>query len=147
VDIKKHVWAYKKQREIFRRMKTYRGELASAHPPFAPDSNAACVQLSDSPSGDVQDIVYTREDDKVPEEWLRAHVGTTWHSLGTCKMAPLHKNSVVDQHLSVYGVKGLKVADLSILPLNVSANTMSTAVPIAEKAADIFIEELGLSSA
>src|SRR5690242_17693542 len=38
VDIKKHIWAYKKQREIFRRMKTYRGELPGAHPAFAHDS-------------------------------------------------------------------------------------------------------------
>jgi alcohol oxidase len=51
---------------------------------------------------------------------------------------------VVDASLSVYGVRGLKIADLSIPPRNVAANTMSTAVAVAEKAADIFIEELGL---
>jgi choline dehydrogenase-like flavoprotein len=146
VDIKKHVWAYKKQREIIRRMKTYRGELASGHPPFAPDSHAACVQLNDSVSGNVQDIVYTAEDDRVLEDWLRGNVATTWHSLGTCKMAPHHEDGVVDQHLNVYGVKALKVADLSIPPRNVAANTMNTAVAVAEKAADIIIKELGLHS-
>jgi alcohol oxidase len=45
----------------------------------------------------------------------------------------------------VYGVEGLKIADLSIPPLNVAANTMNTAVAIGEKAADIFIAELGIS--
>ncbi len=143
IDIKKHVWAYKKQREIFRRMETYRGELAAMHPPFSPQSNAALVQL-DKPLSDVTDIVYTTEDDKVIEDYLRGHVETTWHSLGTCKMGPREENGVVDPTLSVYGVTGLKVADLSIPPRNVAANTMNTAVAIAEKAADIFIRELGL---
>jgi len=41
VDIKKHVWVYKMQREILRRMKTCRGELPGAHPTFAPGSTAA----------------------------------------------------------------------------------------------------------
>ncbi|ORY04581.1 GMC oxidoreductase-domain-containing protein [Clohesyomyces aquaticus] len=144
VDIKKHVWAYKKHREISRRMKTYRGELALSHPPFSPSSGAALVQLSEKPAGEVTDIVYTSEDDKVIEEYLRGHVGTTWHSLGTCKMGPREEKGVVDASLSVYGVHGLKIADLSIPPLNVAANTMNTAVAIAEKAADIFIKELGL---
>ncbi|KAF2676462.1 GMC oxidoreductase [Lentithecium fluviatile CBS 122367] len=147
VDIKKHIWAYKKQREIFRRMKTYRGELPGGHPTFAPNSSAAYAQLDEGQSGDVQDIIYTAEDDKVVEDWLRGHVETTWHSMGTCKMAPRHEDGVVDQRLSVYGVEGLKVADLSIPPRNVAANTMNTAVAIAEKAADMFLEELGLGSA
>lgn len=146
MDIKKHIWAYKKQREIFRRMKTYRGELPGGHPTFAPNSNAAHVQLDDGHTGDVQDIIYTAEDDKVIEDWLRSHVETTWHSMGTCKMAPRHENGVVDQCLNVYGVKRLKVADLSIPPRNVAANTMNTAVAIAEKASDMFLEELGLCS-
>lgn len=145
VDIKKHVWGYKKQREIARRMKTYRGELATGHPAFTSNSGAACVHLEDGTSENVQNLVYTPEDDKLLEEWIRGNVGTTWHSLGTCKMAPQAENGVVDQYLSVYGVESLKVADMSIAPRNVAANTMNTAVAIAEKAADIFIKGLGLN--
>ena len=144
MDIKKHVWAYKKQREILRRMKTYRGELPGGHPTFAPDSRAANVTASGDLPEDIQDIVYTAEDNKTIEDWLRNHVETTWHSMGTCKMGPHNEGGVVDSRLNVYGVEGLKVADLSIPPLNVAANTMNTAVAIAEKAADIFLEELGL---
>lgn len=144
VDILKHVWAYKTQREIFRRMKTYRGEVEGFHPSFAPNSSAAVVRLDDSPAEIISNIVYTAEDDKAIKDWVRDHVGTTWHSLGTCPMGPREENGVLDQHLSVYGVEGLKVADLSIPPLNVAANTMNTAVAIGEKAADIFIKELGL---
>ncbi|KAF8462181.1 hypothetical protein DFH94DRAFT_640732, partial [Russula ochroleuca] len=43
----------------------------------------------------------------------------------------------VDSRLNVYGVRGLKVADLSIGPGNVSANTYLTALVIGEKACSI----------
>lgn len=143
IDIKTHVWVYKKQREIARRLQAYRGEVAGGHPPFPAGSKAACIE-TDGPLTDVQDIEYTPADDAVLEQWLRQNVNTTWHSLGTCKMAPHEKMGVVDAKLSVHGVEGLKIADLSIPPRNVGANTNATALAIGEKAADIFIEELGL---
>ncbi|KAI0849683.1 putative alcohol oxidase [Daldinia vernicosa] len=146
IDIQKHIWIYKKQREILRRTDMYRGEVITAHPPFASDSEAACIELNDGPLSNVKDITYTPADDAVLEKWLRENVGTTWHSMGTCKMAPLEKGGVVDASLSVYGVKGLKVADLSIPPANVAANTANTAYAIGERAADIFIKELGLGN-
>lgn len=43
------------------------------------------------------------------------------------------------------GYQGLKVADLSIAPRNVAANTNNTASAGGEKAAGIFTRELGLS--
>jgi choline dehydrogenase-like flavoprotein len=144
VDILKHVWAYKIQREIFRRMKTYRGEVEGFHPNFARHSDAALVRLENSLSGDISNIAYTAEDDNAIKDWVRDHVGTTWHSLGTCRMGPREENSTVDQNLSVYGVERLKIADLSIPPLNVAANTTNTAVAIGEKAADIIVKELSL---
>lgn len=90
------------------------------HPPFSPDSDA---RLRDGPLVEggfkkledrkaVKDIVYTEEDDKVIEQWIRETVATTWHSLGTCKMAPREKEGVVDGRLNVYGVTGLKLAGL-----------------------------------
>ncbi|KAI3393988.1 hypothetical protein diail_3349 [Diaporthe ilicicola] len=145
-DIKKHIWSYKKQREVIRRMPCYRGEMEQCHPPFAPGSKAACIKLTDGPlPADAPEIEYTAEDDAVLDKWLRANVGTTWHALGTCKMLPREQNGVVDASLSVYGVKGLKVADLSIVPRNVAANTNNTALAVGEKAADIFIKELRLT--
>jgi alcohol oxidase len=75
------------------------------------------------------------------------HVETTWHSLGTCSMAPKEGNSIVkhgvlDERLNVHGVKGLKVSDLSICPDNVGCNTYSTYVnsPVApcDVSANIF---------
>lgn len=143
IDLKKQVWAYKKQREIMRRTKMYRGELSLGHPAFSPDSPAACIEAEAALSG-VKDIAYSAEDDKAIEKWIRENLNTTWHSIGTAKMAPKEDFGVVDGSLNVYGTKGLKIADLSIPPENVGANTNNTALVIGEKAADIIIKELGL---
>lgn len=48
-------------------------------------------------------------------------------------MAPKEGNSIVkdgvlDERLNVHGVKGLKVADLSICPDNVGCNTFSVSL-------------------
>ncbi|KAI0530165.1 alcohol oxidase-like protein [Xylaria digitata] len=146
IDIKKCRWAYKKQLEITRRMDMYRGELAVYHPPFPKSLEAACVEL-DSPLGaDITDINYTAADDDIIDQWLRNNIGTTWHSLGTCKMLPQENGDVVDTNLGVYGVTGLKVADLSIVPHNVGAHTNNTAMVIGETASEIFIKELKLGS-
>jgi len=142
IDLKKQIWAYKKQREILRRTQFYRGELAAGHPKFAADSAVALQENVQGPLEDVKDLVYSKEDDAAIEQWLRENVNTTWHSLGTCKMAPREEDGVVDSSLNVHGVKGLKIADLSIPPENVGGNTNNTALVIGEKAADIIISEL-----
>ncbi|KAJ6781884.1 hypothetical protein PWT90_09925 [Aphanocladium album] len=144
LDVKQHIWAYKKQREIMRRMDCFRGEVAPWHPAFAPGSAAAVVETDGPLPAEVQNIVYSEEDDKAIAEFVRRRADTTWHSMGTCKMKPREKGGAVDAELNVYGVKGLKVADLSIAPSNVGANTNNTALAIGERAADIFIKELGL---
>ncbi|KAF4556338.1 GMC oxidoreductase-like protein 15 [Elsinoe fawcettii] len=143
VDIKKHIWAYKLSREMFRRMSIYRGELAIGHPRFPAGSKAAVVEKADGPvADDTPPIQYTAEDDKAIDQKIRETVGTTWHSLGTCKMAPKERKGVVDNELSVHGTQGLKLADLSVPPVNVGANTNNTALMIGEKAADLFIKYL-----
>jgi len=59
-------------------------------------------------------------------------------------MKPRERGGVVDPRLNVYGAQGLKVADMSIAPSNVAANTYSTALVIGEKAAMMIAEELGI---
>ncbi|CAG7558090.1 unnamed protein product [Fusarium equiseti] len=144
IDVKKHIWGYKKQREVMRRMDCYRGEFASWHPPFPATSEAACVEVSKALGKNIPPIRYTSEDDAIIEQFVREKAGSLWHSMGTCKMAPREKNGVVDETLEVYGLKRLKIADMSIAPANVGANTASTAFAIGEKAAELFIDELGL---
>ena len=144
IDIKKQIWAYKKQREILRRTNFYRGELAAGHPKFPEGSKAAAVEIEEALSN-IQNLEYSQEDDAAIEQWLRENVNTTWHSLGTCKMAPREQDGVVDAKLNVHGVTGLKIADLSIPPENVGANTNNTAMAIGEKAADIILAELSFA--
>ncbi|KAF8557965.1 hypothetical protein OG21DRAFT_77035 [Imleria badia] len=63
--------------------------------------------------------------------------------LGTCAIRPRQQGGVVDSRLNV---QGLKVADLSVAPLNVASNTYSSALVIGEKASIIIAEELGIDS-
>ncbi|KAH7320772.1 hypothetical protein B0I35DRAFT_427718 [Stachybotrys elegans] len=144
LDCKCLMWAFKKQREIIRRLDCYRGELEIAHPVYSEISNARSIKLDAPLPRPVKDIEYTAEDDAVLEAWLYKTVANAWHSIGTCKMAPEDKGGAVDGSLNVYGVSGLKLADLSIAPGNISANTANTAFAVGEKAAAIFIAELGL---
>ncbi|KAG4419671.1 hypothetical protein IFR04_007171 [Cadophora malorum] len=145
IDLKAHIWQYKIQREIMRRTKIYRGELATTHPRFHPSSQAALLDLDISQESNItENIVYSTEDDKAIEQYLRENINSTWHSLGTAKMAPREQMGVVDESLGVYGVRGLKVIDLSIVPENVGANTNNTALVIGEKGADIIAKQLGI---
>jgi choline dehydrogenase len=48
--------------------------------------------------------------------WIRKNVMTTYHFSGTCKMGT-GADSVVDAELRVRGVRGLRVADASIIPV------------------------------
>lgn len=51
-----------------------------------------------------------------------------WHGSGTCKVAPLCEGGVVDPGLGVHGVEALKIADLSVVPVNVAVNTVNLAL-------------------
>ena len=120
-DLKKQLWAYKKQRELYRRTNAYRGELELGHPKFAKGSKAALLDGPVVKGGfkdvdarkELPDIEYNKEDDEAIEDWIRENLNTTWHSMGTCKMAPKDEGGVVDRYLNVYGVKGLKLAGKS----------------------------------
>jgi choline dehydrogenase len=69
-------------------------------------------------------------------EFIRTNLQTTYHPVGTCKMA--HDDlAVVDDQLRVYGVEGLRVVDASIMPIIVNGNTNAPTIMIAEKAADL----------
>ncbi|KAJ7170887.1 GMC oxidoreductase-domain-containing protein [Mycena crocata] len=137
-------WSYKWAREMARRMDSYRGEFAPDHPNFPAGSAAACGEAKGPVPVSAPDIVYSVEDDEAIDNFHRATVGTTWHSLGTCAMKPQSQGGVVDSHLNVHGVTNLKVADLSICPTNVGANTYNSALVVGEKAAMIIAEELGI---
>lgn len=69
---------------------------------------------------------------------------TIYHLSGTCKMGPADdKKAVVDPRLRVYGVKGLRVIDASIMPEVMTGHTNAPVFMIAEKGADMIKQDWG----
>lgn len=70
---------------------------------------------------------------------------TIYHQSGTCKMGPANdKTAVVDPRLRVYGIKGLRVIDASVMPEIPAAHTNAPTFMIAEKGADMIKEDWGV---
>ncbi|MET3650229.1 GMC family oxidoreductase [Phyllobacterium ifriqiyense] len=80
------------------------------------------------------------ESDAEMTKWLRANAMTTFHPVGTCKMGN-DQMAVVDSRLKVHGIKGLRIADASIMPIISSGNTNAPAIMIGERAAEFILKE------
>ena len=71
---------------------------------------------------------------------MMREVSTTNHISGTCKMGPASDpTAVVDQYGRVRGLEGIRVADASIMPDCVRANTNATTMMIGERMADLIM--------
>jgi choline dehydrogenase len=53
------------------------------------------------------------------------------------------KMAVVDQFLRVHGVGGLRIADASVMPADLSSPTNVAAIMIGERAADMILQDAG----
>ena len=74
--------------------------------------------------------------DEEIKEFIRNYVQTVYHPVGTCKMGN-DRMAVVNDRLQVHGIQGLRVADASIMPFLINANTNNPCMMIGEKCADI----------
>ena len=84
---------------------------------------------------------YPGEEVQTDDEMLEAARkwgNSTFHVMGTCRMGPASDpTAVVDDHLRVRGMEGLRVVDASIMPTMPSANLNASVLMIAEKGADM----------
>jgi choline dehydrogenase len=83
------------------------------------------------------------DDVRTPDEvdaFVRATVGTAMHPTSTCAMG-VEEAAVLDAALRVRGVEGLRVIDASSMPLIVGGNTNAPVIMIAEKGADLILQD------
>lgn len=82
------------------------------------------------------------EDDAALDEFIARHTMTFYHASGTAAMG-----AVVDPRLHVMGLRGLRVADASVLPLVPRGNPNAAVIAVAEHAARIIRGQLEISLA
>lgn len=76
------------------------------------------------------------EEEKYLEALARKTCITVYHPACTAAMG-----KVVDARLQVKGVKGLRIADASVMPRIVAGNTNAPSIMIGEKCAAMIIED------
>ena len=82
------------------------------------------------------------DDDARLDEWIHQATTSMAHPTCTCAMGPDSSTAVVDTQGRVHGVEGLRVADASIMPTIVRANTNFTCMMIGERIAEWMAAEL-----
>ena len=78
--------------------------------------------------------------DKEIRQFILDRVESVYHTAGSCKMG-IDDMAVVDPELKVYGIKNLRVVDSSIFPTITGSNIHAPTVMIAEKAADMILNQ------
>jgi choline dehydrogenase len=100
---------------------------------------AAASPMAELISEEIEPGLHVRSDDEIID-YIRNFGTTTFHPVGTCKMGN-DASAVVDAQLRVHGIKALRVADASIMPIIISGNTSVPCMMIGEKCADMVLAE------
>ena len=94
-------------------------------------------QYKFGPASRLHDMI---RDDEAIGDWVKSSVWSGWHVSGTCRMGgDDDRMAVLDGSCRVRGIEGLRVADASIMPTIVRANTNITTIAIGEKASDLIL--------
>ena len=78
---------------------------------------------------------------------FRQRADTIFHPVGSCAMGPSPQHAVVDSRLRVYGIAGLRVIDASVFPCITSGNTNAPTIMVAEKGAQMVLQDAAGESA
>ena len=121
-DAEAFLWAAKQVRKI------------ATHSPFAD-----LIEEEERPGPSVQ------TDDEI-RQWIHTRATTTWHYSGTCRMGNTSRQKklgdcVCDNELRVFGVRGLRVADASVMPIVVTGNTNSACMMIGDKCGEFILSD------
>ncbi|WP_249584018.1 GMC family oxidoreductase [Pseudomonas viridiflava] len=81
------------------------------------------------------------ESDEQMLHYFRENSGSIYHLCGSCSMGADEQTSVVDNRLKVHGLEGLRIVDASIFPNVTSGNTHAAVLMVAEKGADLILED------
>jgi len=81
------------------------------------------------------------DDEAAMLTYFRQNSGSIYHLCGSCAMGPDPATSVVDARLRVHGVAGLRVVDASIFPNVTSGNTNAATMMVAERGADMILDD------
>ncbi|KAI5861972.1 putative GMC oxidoreductase [Durotheca rogersii] len=76
--------------------------------------------------------------------YARKAAHTVYHPCGTTKMGDTAKDNlaVVDENLKVKGLKNLRIVDAGVFPTIPTINPMLTVLGVAERAAELIVEEV-----
>ncbi|KAK9783377.1 hypothetical protein SCARD494_13196 [Seiridium cardinale] len=85
----------------------------------------------------VANLGWPRDDtDEAIWETFSSNLRSSWHMCGTVNMGKDATQACVDSSFKVFGIKGLRVADLSVCPLVPNNHTQTTAYIVASKFVD-----------
>ena len=106
-------------------------------------AHPAIARLTDGPDGgEVSPGAGVQSDEEILR-YIKASTIPNWHAAGTNRMLPEADGGVVDARLRMYGVKGLRVIDCSIMPELPDVNIQGPVYMIGEKGAQMIREDWG----